>query len=267
MSEILTLRGAEPRAILETAVTERIPAVMSYLSRGKWHIAKVIPAEIGATRLAVELAPRRKPHPINIRCEQPVGLSLKHRSGKVVFESAVMGLEPSQDPMGRGRIVLKLPDHAELVERRSYFRVDVPADMNVKVVLWSHRQEQANARSQQNSAYIAGHLVDISAGGAQIAITNADKSVARRGQFVGVRFTPMPFEQPLMFDCQIRNVLPTADGQKACLGVQIVGLESSSQGRRTLERLCDIVEKYYKMNQNLQSSKDQNLSCASAEGD
>ncbi len=249
MSEILTLRGAEPRAILEAAVQERIPAVMSYLSRGKWHIAKVIPTEIGATRVVVELVPRKKPHPINIRCEQPVGLSLKQRNGKVIFETVVMGLEPSQDPLGRGKIVLTMPDRAELVERRSFFRVDVPVGMEVKVVLWPHRLEQDADNVGKDTTYIAGQLVDISAGGTQIAIDSSDKSAAKSGQFIGVRFTPMPFERPVMFDGQVRNILPTADGKKVCLGVQIIGLETSSKGRQTLERLCDVVEKYYQMNQ------------------
>ena len=53
---------------------------------------------------------------------------------------------------------------------------------------------------------------------------------------------------PLMFNAQIRNILPTADKQTICIGLQIVGLEASLEGRETLSRLVGIVEKYYQIN-------------------
>jgi hypothetical protein len=234
--------------VLKEAVEQEIPMVISYLSRGKWHVAKVIPVEVGANRFEVELAPGKKAHPINIRLEQPVGLSLKYHHGKIMFDTAVTGLEPSPDPLGRGRIVLMMPDRVEVIERRSFFRVDVPVNMKVNVVIWRQQSVQT-ADKPSNSCYHKGQLVDISAGGVQVAIDSDQKGALNTGQFVGIRFTPMPYERPILFDAQIRNVLPTADGKKACLGMQIVGLETSSEGRRTLDRLCDVVEKYYKMNQ------------------
>ena len=63
-----------------------------------------------------------------------------------------------------------------------------------------------------------------------------------------MRFTPLPYETPLILSAQIRNVLPTADEQNASLGLQIVGLEASSEGREVLTRLIGIVEKYYQLN-------------------
>jgi hypothetical protein len=66
---------------------------------------------------------------------------------------------------------------------------------------------------------------------------------------VGVRFTPMPYETPLMFTAQVRNVLPTAGRDGLCLGLQIVGLEASEEGREVLARLAAVVDRYYQMNQ------------------
>ena len=64
-----------------------------------------------------------------------------------------------------------------------------------------------------------------------------------------MRFTPMPYETPLLLSAQIRNILPTADGKRASLGLQIVGLEASPEGRKILTRLISIVEQYYRINQ------------------
>jgi len=71
----------------------------------------------------------------------------------------------------------------------------------------------------------------------------------KKGQFVGMRFTPMPYEMPLVVSAQIRNILPTSDGKNASFGLQIVGLEASPEGHEVLTRLIDIVEQYYQINQ------------------
>ena len=101
--------------------------------------------------------------------------------------------------------------------------------------------------------------MDISAGGAQLTLPmknsassdapGVSESEFRKGQFIGVRFTPMPYETPLMFSAQIRNVLPTADRTGLCLGLQIVGLEASDEGREVLSRLAMVVDRYFQMNQ------------------
>jgi len=276
------LRGAEPREILQTVIEEKVPAITSYLSRGKWHVAKVLLTGLGANRLNARISPKRNPHPINIQVDQPVGVSLKYGYGKFIFETKVVGFEPSQDPASGGTIILAVPDRIQIVQRRSYFRVNVPSSLKVNVLLWHRRYPDENHKSKeapgelpfcdaypnitqngaaisstekasrpraQISRYWQARLVDISAGGAQIVVDTAQEPDFKKGQFIGMRFTPMPYEIPLMFDAQIRNILPTADAKSICLGLQIVGLEASPEGRQILQRLCNVVEQYYKINQ------------------
>lgn len=267
MNEAMTPRGVEPGKILQIAIEKKVPAIMSYLSKQKWHVAKVVLAELVGDRLSVEsMATPKRQRPINIRVDQPVGISFKYEYGKFVFDTTVVGLEPSRKDgdhrEGGGTIILTVPDKIEVVQRRSYFRVSVPASLNVKVLLW-HRSGKRDQRSHvhggaediQNGT--TGRLVDISAGGAQVVVPVGASAEAnpgqegdfKKGQFVGMRFTPVPYETPLVLSAQIRNVLPTADGQNASLGLQIVGLEASPEGREVLTRLIGIVEQYYQINQ------------------
>jgi len=285
MNDVMTPRGVESQKILQIAIEKRIPAIMSYLSKQKWHVAKVVLADLAGDRLSVEsltaatpdMSRRNGQRPINIQVGQPVGISFKYEYGKFVFDTAVVGLEPARNAGGNraggGTIVLAVPDKIEVVQRRSYFRVSVPESLKVQVLLW-HRPAglpgPAPAGSggtggldQVAGAGCVGRLVDISAGGAQVIVPNenagtngheADPSAAlgtsfKKGQFVGVRFTPLPYETPLVLSAQIRNVLPTADGGNASLGLQIVGLEASAEGREVLTRLINIVEQYYQINQ------------------
>ena len=282
MNEVAMLRGAEPRKILQIVIDEKVPAITSYLSKGKWHVAKVLLTGLGANTLNAQLLPRKKPHPINIQVDQPVGISLKYGYGKFVFETKVVGFESSPEATSGGTIILTVPDRIEIVQRRSYFRVEVPKSLKVNILLWHRRHTtddpkhakeregelpscdimQNGARTPDNSQvpatrYWQSRLVDISAGGAQISVDADQKPDFKKGQFVGMRFTPMPYETPLMFDAQIRNILPTADNKSACLGLQIVGLEASLEGRKVLQRLCNVVERYYQINQS--SAKQQDM--------
>ena len=248
MNELTMLRETEPREILQTVIEQKVPAIMPYLSKGKWHVAKVVLTELGANRLSARVWSGTKSRPINIQTEQPVGISLKYGYGKIIFETKVLGLEPSPDATSGGTILLAVPDRIEIVQRRSYFRVDVPMSLKVSVLLWP-RGCKAEGSQAPPSRYWQGRLVDISAGGAQLAVDTDQKQDLKNGQFIGLRFTPMPYEMPLVLNAQIRNILPTADGKKICLGLQIVGLEESQEGHQTLQRLCNVVEQYYQINQ------------------
>lgn len=287
-NKVMLLRGYEPEKIIRTAINKEIVAIMSYLSKGKWHVAKVLLTELAGDRIAIEsAAAKKKLHPLNIQPEQPVGISFKYEYGKFVFDTTVVSLEASSGPEAGqgwgGKIILAVPDRIEVVQRRSYFRVEVPESLKVKVVMW-HRGNRRQAQKEILDApddqtlddrthnYCQGRLIDISAGGAQVIVPyqnehdsstdprrDSDSKVSRsfsagdldlrKGQFVGMRFTPMPYETPVMISAQVRTILPTSDGNGASLGLQIVGLEASPEGRAVLARLIDIVEKYYQINQ------------------
>ena len=307
MNEVAMLRGAEPREILQTVIEKKTPAIMSYLSKGKRHVAKVLLTNLGANRLDIQVSPRKrnsilrkghsaelsrsphkmgtqKPHPINIQVNQPVGISLKYGYGKFIFETTVVGFEPSSDPASGGgtppcgnpTIVLMVPDRIKIVQRRSYFRVDVPGSLKVNVMLWHRRYTDeksegsrlAGTQTQQMGIQTSdthrmppeycwqGKLADISTGGAKIVVDAMQRPDFKKGQFIELRFTPMPYEMPLMFDAQIRNILPIADEKSICLGLQIVGLEASPEGRQVLQRLCNVVEHYYQINQSSAKQRD-----------
>jgi hypothetical protein len=257
MNEVAMLSGSEPRKILQTMIEKKVPAIMSYLSRGKWHVAKVQLTDLGACRVDANILPAKNPHPINIKTEQPVGVSLKYGYGKFIFEATVMALEPSEDNSSGGTIVLTMPDRIQIVQRRSYFRVEVPRSLKVKVLLWHRKQQNEQPGDEQATdtdhtppgKYFQGRLVDISAGGAQVALDVAEAENFNAGQFIGMRFTPMPYERPLLFNARVRNILPTADGARVCIGIQMVGLEASLEGREVLTRLVEIVERYYQLSQ------------------
>ena len=244
------LHGTESGEILQTVVAKEVPAIMSYSSNSKWHAIKVLLRDLRGDRFDIDVLAKKKLHPIDIRIGQQVGMSLKYDYGKFIFETTVVELKPSNGAIGSGTIVLSVPDLVEIIQRRSYFRVEVPRMMKVDAMLW-HRgyTDTDNFDSVLPDRYWQGRLIDISAGGAQVAIDAMQKPDFRAGQFIKLRFVPVPYEPPLTSSAQIRNVLPTADSNNICFGLQMVGLEASPQGRQVLRRLCDVAEQYHQMNQ------------------
>lgn len=244
MSKEVMLRQAEPREILQAAIEKKTPAIMTYLSNAKWHTAKVFLTNLEADRLDIELSPRKNPYPMNLSAYQLIGISFKHGYGKFIFETKVINLEISANSDSGGLIMLSMPEQLRLVPRRSYFRVDVPRSLKVDVQIWHRRQGRVPIEHR-----CPGSLVDLSAGGIQVAIEASLKPNFKKRQFVSLCFTPAPYEELLTLDGQVRTILPTAGDKNICFGLQLVGLEATSEGRKTLERLCRIVEKYHQMNQ------------------
>jgi hypothetical protein len=246
MNELTMVHGTEPRKILQNIIDEKMPAIMTYLSKGKWHVAKVLPTNLGVNCLTVEVIMGERPQPINIEVEQPVGMSIKYGYGKFVFDTTVINLEPARDAASGGTVVLALPKRVE---------ISVPKSLKVNVMMW-HRCCTDGNRRISPERYWQGKLLDISAGGLQMAVDVSQEPDFRQRQFVGMRFTPMPYETPLMFSAQVRSVLPTPDGKTVCFGLQMVGLEASSEGRAVLQRICSVTEQYYQINQSSAKQQD-----------
>jgi len=255
MSNVFAVDAEQATELVQCAIYQRIPAIMSYMSKNKWHVAKVLLVEQLDEVIHLEtMHSDRRNQPLNICVGQPVGVSFKHAYAKFVFDTTIQELMPSGSG---GRIVIAQPTKMEAIQRRSYFRVSVPRRMPVNVVLWHRMGRRRQADEPQQ--YYSGRLIDLSAGGAQIAMPMKDAEQGaeveskefRQGQFIGLRFTPLPYEMPLVINAQIRTALPTADENAVCLGLQLVGLEASQEGRETLTRIAQVVEHYHQINEGL----------------
>lgn len=258
VKEILLLRGVELRKILQGIFEKKAPVLVCYLSRGKWHKAQFLVVDIGSDSFDVRVLPPaydfevigdvyrqvRKPHPVNVKLGQLVGMSVKYEGNKFIFGADVRDFSFSSLREGGGIISLGIPEQMEMIARRSFFRVRVPDGLQIEVEMWHRHCRRLEAGGER---LWCGRLVDISAGGLQVAVLASDRPDFRKRQFVKVRFCPLPSEETLELSAQIRDILPTVDGEYICFGLQVVGLEASREGRETLGRLAGVTEFYYEL--------------------
>jgi hypothetical protein len=252
VNEVILLHETRSRQVLQTVIDKNIPATLSYLSQGKWYVARVLLSNLSGNSFGIRITPKKSSQSSHLQIGQTVGISFKHGYGrqydKYVFDTTVISLAPATmiRPVD---FILTAPQEIEVVLRRGYLRVQVPNLLKVNVRFW-HRY----CTSKDGRVTIAigptwdSRLVDISAGGLQIAVPAFPTPDFKKGDTIGLQFTPMPYETPVKLNAEVRNVMPAADGKDICIGLQMLGLEASPEGRLVLSRIVGIVKQYGQMN-------------------
>ena len=64
MNEVVLIKGPESKRILQSAVDKKILTSMCYLSKGKWHMAKILPLRVDDASFAVAVMPAAPPEGI-----------------------------------------------------------------------------------------------------------------------------------------------------------------------------------------------------------
>ncbi len=163
-----------------------------------------------------------------------------HKVGRI-FETDLnvkISIEPSANPLPGGSVELGNQDRNETHERRSCGRFNLTKSLRTTALLWQRSVDSNSLKA------VAPHcwqctLGDVSEGGVQVVMDIRQEPIFRAGQSIILLFSPVAFEMPINFDALIRWVRPTADREHICLGLQFVGLEVNTEGRRSLQRLCD----------------------------
>jgi hypothetical protein len=129
------------------------------------------------------------------------------------------------------------PEQIQQLQRRAYERAAPPHGTVIAVRFWREGAEAAGeARIVRH-----GQLEDISCGGVRIKVP--DPSVAVMGASYKCVFTPRPGKPALVLDTILRH-REAVDRGRASLGFQFVGLETTPERLRTLDRLARLVRHF-----------------------
>ena len=247
MKEPEVLTAEDITKVLLDLIDQKTPGVMTHLTSGKWHVCDVSFKAVTPSAIQIDVQPNEKRMPIDIQINQPVGMSVQQGFTKYIFESVVIGMESVPHGVCGGKVVLELPDRIECMHRRAYSRVSAPANLKIQVLFW-HRGYLDDTTEAPLDNYWQGRLLDLSAGGIQIIIDAEQGANFRPGQLVGLQFTPMPHQKPVLLEAQVKHIAPNATSGHVHIGVEFIGLEASGEGRQKLRRLIEIVHEYDKLN-------------------
>jgi hypothetical protein len=263
INQIENLSGSDLLGTLSQAVSAHKVGIMTYLNGGKWQVVRVGIIKSNEQFVVAEILSGDPVLTNQLRINQPVGMSFQMDFVKYIFESESCGAENPISGAEKGKILLELPDKIQKIQRRAYQRQPVPGELNVKVLFW-HRGYLDRAYAIPVDHYWQGQLLDLSAGGIRVGIGIDKKDCFTIGQVVGLQFTPMCYQKPILAEGHLRYITEDANSRTLYLGIELLGLEVSIEGRAILQRLLDTVEEYQKINGQTDPSSAQ-LDCLPSE--
>lgn len=239
MTHSNTLQPDQIHDFLLSSIQEHADVVVSFTRRDKWHLYHSQICEFNEDFVILKGGNADK-----LIINQPVGMCVRLGHFKYLFETSVRSIEGAEEG---GRVFLDFPDKVEQLRRRTFERQQVPANLKVKCLFW-HRGYLDDSQTEPAEQYWQGRLLNLSAGGAQIAVDQDLRSHFSKGQLVGVQFTPMSYQRPLLLEAHVKYLIDQPGHEQFLVGVEFLGLESGPEGREVLHRLVRVVQDYEKMN-------------------
>ncbi|MBW8035340.1 MAG: PilZ domain-containing protein [Planctomycetes bacterium] len=249
MGNAEVLNQQEISDVLAVLRSGGLECTMSYLAKGHWHVGNVRICEINRLSLQLELVSGLDGEEMAIDIDQPAGITFHYELSKYMFETSVIGYESGVNDGQGGRLIVSFPVSCERMPRRVYERVAVPDSLHVEVLFW-HRGYTDGQGGVPVENYWQGSLIDLSAGGLLLSVEDRFSVDYRDGQLVGLQFTPLPHEKPLMVEGQIKYISRGDDGGLQHLGVEFVGLEACTEGRDKLGRIAETLGVYAEQGEN-----------------
>jgi len=246
MANAELLKKDQIEGFLSQSAQNTLCGTLTLLCKGKWMILDVVVVHFSESGLQVEVSGRTCASPC-LKPEQPVGLCIQQDYYKYLFESRIAYSSGDADA---GRIVVEIPDKIEKMPRRAFERQPIPAGLNVRAMFW-HRGHLNDPDQTPQEDYWQGKLENLSAGGAMIRVAAEQRDFFSIGQLVGVQFTPMSYQKPLLLEGHVRHLNSTPEPDNLLVGVEFLGLEASPEGREALHRLLDVIDAYEQLNKQL----------------
>ena len=231
-----TLNYSEMKGVFSEAQQNNSPIIGSFMVDGKWQLI-----DLHVCGCSDDFIAFNSQSPCEqIKEDHPIGICIHLGHFKYLFDSTVQVAE-SQGSLWR--ILLNPPDTVERIERRVYHRQPVPANTTIKVMFW-HRGYLDASENEPAENYWQGTLLNLSAGGARFEIEIEHKEHFSVGQLLGIQFTPMSYQKPLLLESHVKYAEEQSDTRYFRIGVEFLGLEASCEGRQILDRILEVISEY-----------------------
>ena len=247
MPALQELQSSQVLQTITAAAERRIPVTITVRTGNRWlnlhsrlvrlcgeHFWLEYP-EAGDQAHAHQFSPAEK-----------LGLSFKLKHHKYLFAVTVAGTEQIDTEDGQAIKVLSVcwPSRMQRLQRRAFYRADVPNGRIVRASFWPGGREAEPPRACSESPVFSGNVTNISAGGFQMRTSAEAADMLDTDFVVGVRLSFGAGREVTAYaDAQFRHVEP--DGRKVLIGFQFVGLAQTPEGREALQLITNCVTEFH----------------------
>jgi len=240
------LAPRDTAALFDRAVEERALAVLTLQEGHGWQSFKsrFLERDPRGRYFVLDYVDENGAPPPVVAPGQYVGVSFRQRSHKLLFATVVEAkghyLLPDRTTVPAVRY--RWPDSLTEVQRRSYFRTPVPAELTLLATLWLGGVP-ARTDAQNTALGIAtGELADLSCGGALVRLHQAVPPDWPTDCTLGIELQMPDGRPPLTVDVRFRGVRTDSAGAVNA-AIQFIGLEVTPDGNLVLQRLAGAVQK------------------------
>jgi c-di-GMP-binding flagellar brake protein YcgR len=221
--------------VLRDCVAEDRPAVITHHGPRGWRAwkANFIATPDRTPHIWLRLrAHREEDEPIAMQPGDAVGITFRVGHKKCMFSSLIASAAKLSTD---GVVTIGRPDRLQQLQRRVFERAKPPAQAVIPVRIWRETGEVVPVESR---AIRHGQLEDISVGGMRVKVACAQDFEI--GAVYRCAFSPRPAKPSVIVDALVRHHEAAHQG-RASIGFQFLGLETSADGQRMMERLAQTV--------------------------
>lgn len=238
MKRMTIANPAEIGALLSEAAQRRTHTALTYPSGTGWATGKglLIESEAGGRTFQIQPLPEpEEPAPV-FSPGQYVGVALRRGHRKCLFCSSVVRGSGSG---GRSCVVLGWPDHVQVLQRRMYYRMEVPADREVVAALVPRRHERFEERLLSEAEATVARVLNVSVGGCAVVVEGPPPAGWVLGGTFWCRLRDGDRKLPVL-EANWRHIT-AGEGGQVIVGFQFVGLEFAGAGSRAMRELVQLV--------------------------
>ncbi len=241
MSATQTIAAPRQDQILEDSVRQQRPLVLTHNSPDGWRTFRAVFAAFadGAPTLTVSVDLRGDQVPATLpSVGATLGGTFRLGHKKCMFSTVLLNTQRRAEEIVW---TVRKPEQLQQLQRRAYERALPPKGAIVAVRFW--REVPGHDAATDSRAVRHGQLEDISAGGMRIKV--ADPKDVELDKTYKCAFAPRSGKPALVLDAVLRH-REAGDSGRASLGFQFVGLETTAEGLRQLDRLVRIVNHFHR---------------------
>jgi len=236
MSVLQELDAVQIDELINAAVDKAVPVIITISQEKSWANLHSRVAALWGSHMLLEMpCAELTGVPHEFAPAERVGVSFKLKHHKYIFSATVVGQERIAQDDGSELPVLAVvaPARMQRLQRRAFLRADVPDNRIVRASFWMGGRDCEPAGTDCEHPVWSGQVVNISAGGFQLAVDPNAARILEEGDCVGLRLVFGTGGETVYADAQFRHA-ELIDG-RAQLGFQFLGLTETAAGRVALQ--------------------------------
>ena len=245
MATLQSVGNQQINEVLGAACQRRLPATLTVRTDCGWanYRSRLLATQGGHVWLEMPSAQPDQP-PREFQPADKVGVSFKLKHHKHIFTGTVARTDWEVLDDGSRAQVLRVcsPTKMHRMQRRAFFRADVPPNRVVRVSFWMGGRDAEPAGTTPGRPVWSGRVANLSAGGFQVVTEDDVVGCLDVGETVGVRIIFGAGEETAYADAQFRHT-DDVNGD-LYLGFQFVGLAQTTEGRSTLQLIGNKASMY-----------------------